>query len=806
MNEEANLPKQFFVPPLVRPPTGNFLTKPAATAAQNRQRSLTANTIAIYDEMNIIANEAPGSPPALTASKSSKSSTNRSSSVSNSDNLLSDNAHFEEIGLEGDEHQIYQPKRVNGVEITRQSPPRIAATSGNGHKNNVGAMTTVRDLTNQGHQPPYSKFASYKVHAPAHSLSLPYGGSMRKGMRNASTPSLAITAMSNYNRSRSPSPQSASFPTPKPLPSPRSPRRPSLATSKTQHLPIRRGSWQPSRKSVKELEAEYNDLDEDLPDDASLWNVPLSPRPPSERSTPISATTSPKISPCASPERPSPLRTSIGSDGSEFKAMKATPITAARRTLPATLQSQPISPRRLLRGASTGTLPDHSTYVRTKSWNVALSELSEEAQHLTVALEDYEVAAETKHESAVQNGERLSIERLRRAKTSSLAELPPLKVNNIMIDPLPISKEKEKVLSRTRPSWLPPKSQKEEKRHLKEYQRMMEFSIEAERRKAVKMANHQCAKDDTKTTLLRIWEEHVLPNWDQVIREPRTRELWWRGVAPKSRAQVWQRAIGNELALTDITYKKALQRAKTIQAEIAGDESGERHCKEKAWFDAIHRDVKHTFPDLNIFQPGGPLHDGLVDILMAYSMYRSDVGYSHGTHLIAAFLSLTIATPCQTFLTLSNLLNRPLPLAFLTGDLGSTGKAYDLTLSLLHRRYPHLHNHLFGSTPTSAAVEKSSQSLNLPPSLVLEPLFRTIFLGPGPGLGIDIAARVWDVMVFDGDAAIIRTAVAILGSLEGMLYGGREEVLGVLGWRGILGAFRDEEAFMRLVRSVGKDR
>jgi hypothetical protein len=48
-----------------------------------------------------------------------------------------------------------------------------------------------------------------------------------------------------------------------------------------------------------------------------------------------------------------------------------------------------------------------------------------------------------------------------------------------MIDPLPISKEKEKVLTRTRPSWLPPKDQKEEKKHLKQYQEMMAQSRES---------------------------------------------------------------------------------------------------------------------------------------------------------------------------------------------------------------------------------------------------------------------------------------------------------------------------------------
>ena len=148
----------------------------------------------------------------------------------------------------------------------------------------------------------------------------------------------------------------------------------------------------------------------------------------------------------------------------------------------------------------------------------------------------------------------------------------------------------------------------------------------------MKTVNSQCAKDDTKSALLRIWEEHVLPNWDQVIREPRTRELWWRGVAPKSRAKVWQKAIGNDLALTEVTYTKALQRAKDVEARLASSDT-EELSKEKAWFDAIRRDVRVTFPELNIFQPGGPLHDDLVGVLMAYSMYRSDVGYSHGTHV-----------------------------------------------------------------------------------------------------------------------------------------------------------------------------
>lgn len=158
------------------------------------------------------------------------------------------------------------------------------------------------------------------------------------------------------------------------------------------------------------------------------------------------------------------------------------------------------------------------------------------------------------------------------------------------------------------------------------------LSSVSENRKAARVVDAQCVHDNTKNALLRIWEEHVLPNWDQVIREPRTRELWWRGVAPRSRARVWEKAIGNDLAVTEVTFTKALQRAKDMEIRIAQARPDE-HFKETAWFKAIRRDIKLVFPELKIFQPGGPLYDDLVNVLMAYSMYRSDVGYSHGTHV-----------------------------------------------------------------------------------------------------------------------------------------------------------------------------
>ena len=447
------------------------------------QRSLTDAATIFYNEMTAFVTEAPGSPPGLTGSKSSKSSSFHTSSLSGAEGILSDITHFEDIGLEEESHPLPYP--MYNMEKPLRPIPHPATTDES--RGSAAAITARRELTNASNRPHALRWqAPKKGHNTVQSLSLSsgMGPPLKRGLRSPSTPSLAITAMSNRNRSRSPSPNTLS-PLPRPIPSPASLKRPSLASSPNpKDLPVRRGSWQPSRKSIKEIEAEYDDLDEDLPDDASLWNVPLSPRPPAER-TPISPSISPRASPHTSPERPSYARTSFGV--STAKPPMTAPTLRASSPLSRSLDSPPTSPKRsrasMVRGASTGTMPDNFAFppLRTKSWTVALAELSEEAKSLTEAFESHAEISEQEHEAAVQTGDTSvtsSKEKLSRSRTS-IVELPPLRINNVMIDPLPVSKEKEKVLSRTRPSWLPPKSQKEEKKHLKEYQRMMEFSLEA---------------------------------------------------------------------------------------------------------------------------------------------------------------------------------------------------------------------------------------------------------------------------------------------------------------------------------------
>ncbi|KAJ5266318.1 hypothetical protein N7524_007336 [Penicillium chrysogenum] len=517
-------------------------------------------------------------------------------------------------------------------------------------------------------------------------------------------------------------------------------------------VPTQKQTWQPSRKSLKDLEEEYHDSDDELPDDASLWNIPISPRPVQDR-TPSRPASPNGRSPG---RRPLPIQHTIaGSDKSLENTAKASRMKRVQRSSSAGPERGQISPRN----------------PRTYSYNSYLSDLSEEAKIITEALELHADDRVRKREEHIQTGAaRKSSEDSHRASRDAVA-LPPLQKSNIMIDPLPISKEKEKVLTRTRPSWLPPKDQKEERKHLKQYQQMMAQSRESEKRKAAKEANAQCEKDNTRVTLQNIWDEYVYPNWDRALREPRIRELWWRGIPPRNRGNIWKRAIGNELELTEETYTKALLRAKDLQSKKDGESESNKRLLD--CFEAIETDVPKAFPDLNLFQEGGPLRETLIDVLQAYCMYRSDVGYIHGLHSIAALLVLQFPTPASAFLAMANALNRPLPVAFLTWDRGAMARSYTLASDTLRYKFPRLHTHL-------------TETLHLSEPEIWEPIFRSLLTN---GLDLERISRVWDCWVFEGDRIMIRSAVAILGCLQAQLFSfhqtddqSRLAVRDVLGW------------------------
>ncbi|PWY69519.1 hypothetical protein BO70DRAFT_147477 [Aspergillus heteromorphus CBS 117.55] len=669
----------------------------------------------------------PNSPPDLSGSKSSKSSSFRSSSQhSGPEAIFTDISNFEEVDLQDDARVAY----MNGAPPYARSAARASTTVV--QTKSAAAVVTTRDLTATKTRPSYPAQANGTLGQPGRGGPKQRAGNKREPAATKQAP--LQVAQPNRSRSTSPLRPGSSLGS--------SPSANSLSLSSVNARTLnRKPSWQRTRKSLKDLEAEYHDSDEELPEDASLWNVPISPRPVQDRSP---SSRAPSPSGRSPGPRPLPLSHSVS------QTTIARSPSGSRS--PTSRSNRPIA-RSSSAGPERGQISPRNP--RAYSYNNMMSDLSEEAKIITEALEYHADERDRKRGESLQSGlsSLRSSEESKRASKNNI-ELPPLQKSNIMIDPLPPSKEKEKVLTRTRPSWLPPKDQKEEKRHLREYKRMMAQSREADKRRAAKAASEKCEKDNTRETLQQIWDEYVCPNWDNVINETRTRELWWRGVPPRIRGPTWQRAIGNELALSEDTFKKALQRAKDVRSRPEGD-SGESNKRMKEWFDTIDTDVSKAFPDLNLFQVGGPLRDTLIDVLQAYSMYRSDVGYISGLHTIAALLVLQFPSPSSAFLAMANALNRPLPVAFLTLDRGAIGRTYSLASATLRYKFPRLTTHLY-------------ETLRLSDEEIWEPMFRSLLSN---GLDLERLSRVWDCWVFEGDRIMIRAAVAILGCLQLQLFG-----------------------------------
>lgn len=53
---------------------------------------------------------------------------------------------------------------------------------------------------------------------------------------------------------------------------------------------------------------------------------------------------------------------------------------------------------------------------------------------------------------------------------------------------------------------------------------------------------------------IHTWEKEIVPDWRVVNKNPALRKLWWKGIPTKLRASMWERAVGNALALSKGRY------------------------------------------------------------------------------------------------------------------------------------------------------------------------------------------------------------------------------------------------------------
>lgn len=557
-------------------------------------------------------------------------------------------------------------------------------------------------------------------------------------------------------------------------------------------VPNRRGSWHPPRKTIYEIEAEYHDSDDELPDDASLFNVPVSPFVRTKHSIPSSAASSARGSPerGSPPTSPGPLPLNLSNNLRHGARRSKSGSTPPRQKL-----AHRASTSQLRQVKSTGNSPQNNAhYGHTKSWNVLVADLDPEARLVAEKLNFYHDNSTPTPTSIVSH----------RSSAPSAIPLPPIQRGTL--DFMPMSKEKEAVLSRTRPSWLPPKDPREEKRHLDEYQRMMKASREAEKRREEKLKNQQHAGESTRDSLQRIWTFYVEPTTDLTAIDKRIYDLCWQGLPSALRGRVWQRRLEDQQDTsssqdTFVAYKTKVREIKSrTPAELS--DLDKRMTK---WFVDIERDAETAFADLHIFQRHGPQRTDLIDLCECYAVHQPDVGYAYGMQLVAASILLQIPDASDAFAMLLNCLSRDILHAFQVRDQPAITRTFDKIQSTLDIKFPHLHSYLFGSKE-EGGLEFTGQEL-------FEPMCQTLFAN---GLNPDTLCRVWDIWIFEGDRYINRIAVALLGSLQKQIFDiqgdidlRRRNIQEMLGWgpcnRDASGYWKLEcEPFIDEIRAAGK--
>ncbi|KAK0505689.1 rab-GTPase-TBC domain-containing protein [Armillaria luteobubalina] len=306
----------------------------------------------------------------------------------------------------------------------------------------------------------------------------------------------------------------------------------------------------------------------------------------------------------------------------------------------------------------------------------------------------------------------------------------------------------EKVMSKTRPSFLPPKSRQEDKKHMSDWQSMMKQSRAAAEKRRKAYEERRIVREKKIDESIHLWERDIIPDWRVVNKNPTLRRMWWRGIPSKLRASMWERAVGNPLALNKDNYRVCLSRAK--RALTSG-------TFPQVTLELIEKDISTTLPALHIFHhEKGPMYTDLKDMLFAWVVSRTDegLGYTLGAARIAAMLLINVPLP-QAFVVMRNLLERHCLRSFFGGgDAREDVEAYYRIFDTL----------LADGMPKIYFNFKQHQ---ISPASYLPDWLVPLFLDHLP---FEACARVWDVLILEGDSFLYRAALGILAVLEPRLF------------------------------------
>lgn len=311
----------------------------------------------------------------------------------------------------------------------------------------------------------------------------------------------------------------------------------------------------------------------------------------------------------------------------------------------------------------------------------------------------------------------------------------------------------EKVISHTRPSWLPPKDRTEDETHYHQWEEMMSKAREAEKEKRKVEEAKRAEREKRLAINTPKWEEMLDEKTfsaDKIRKDPILRQIWFEGAPTYLRGKAWSLAIGNPLALSKGSFNPHHQ----VLVVRLTDADLYKSCVARSKkaiasgrfppdiLERIEADLDNTLINLRLFQHGSPLRSDLHELICAWVVYRSDtaLGYvslvssyppsSRHTDCQAPYINLLAALlllsspPATAFLSLVNLLSRPVLRAFYTETQDEIDAFYRVFENLQADMFP--------------KIFANCKNLGLK---VPESWFRSVLVEQVP---FEAACRLWD--------------------------------------------------------------
>ena len=366
-------------------------------------------------------------------------------------------------------------------------------------------------------------------------------------------------------------------------------------------------------------------------------------------------------------------------------------------------------------------------------------------------------------------------------------------------------------VSKSAPSCQPPIQNQVSKSKIRQIERQ---TLERAKMLADKQKD-QYKRDTHNISTKDQWLLKIIPNWTRYQNTKLVKKLCSKGIPSAARPQAWPLLMGNNLQITpelmEIFYNHAVdfekqdnikrnaieteararsarnakRRASIEQGESSG-ESTDNNATSKNESDSaavtttlqkeddadsirlgkrkslhyIEVDLPRTFPKLSFFKQGSLMHDDLKKLLMSYAFYRPDIGYIQGMSYIAAILLLYMDVHVA-FSCFANLLSTHFYFDFFRLDPDKINGHLMVYDCLFQESLPKLFIHF-----------KSEEVIS---EMYMIDWLLTLYSRSMP---IDIAARVWDLYLSEGEMSLFRVAISILKMHRDMLM--RLDMAGIL--------------------------